>query len=179
MLLVNTVGNAKRTIGSLPVERAVRIVPVILLVRSKTSNGNGNGWKFKGHIIFSNFQAPLERAVTCTLGSVSAGQGLEGGSVTSVRRTSGGTPMCSASPATATPVGWTQRRLSVTQKLADATVWRVIKIFVVCDKMFVVLFVLFAINFFLFQLENNLFNHNILYIYHLLHVSFIYCFSSA
>ena len=95
----------------------------------------------------------MERAVTCTLGSVSAGQGLEGGSVTSVRRTSGGTPMCSASPATATPVGWTQRRLSVTQKLADATVWRVINIFVVCDKMFAVLFVLFAFNIFVFQLR--------------------------
>ena len=37
MLLENTVGNAKRTIGSLPVERAVRIVHVIQLVRSKTS----------------------------------------------------------------------------------------------------------------------------------------------
>ena len=135
----------------------------------------------KGHIIFSNLQAPLERAVTCTLGSVSAGQGLEGGSVTSVRRTSGGTPMCSASPATATPVGWTLRRLSVTQKLADATVWRVINIFVLCDKMFAVLFVLFALfNIFVFQLENNYFNHNhILDIYLLLHVSFIYCFSSA
>jgi len=91
------VGSVKRTIGSLPVERAVRTVLVIQL-------------------------APLERAVTCTLVSVSAGQGLEGGSVTSVRRTSGVTPMCSASPATATPVGWTLRRLSVTQKLADATV---------------------------------------------------------
>ena len=172
-------GSVKRTIGSLPVERAVRIVPVIQLVRSKTSNVNGNGWKFKDHIIFSNFQAPLERAVTCTLGSVSAGQGLEGGSVTSVRRTSGGTPMCSASPATATPVGWTQRRLSVTQKLADATVWRVINIFVVCDKMFAVLFVLFAFNIFVFQLENNLFNHHILDNYLLLHVSLIYCFSFA
>ena len=172
-------GSVKRTIGSLPVERAVRTVPVILLVRSKTSNGNVNGWKFKDHKILSNFQAPLERAVTCTLGSVSAGQGLEGGSVTSVRRTSGGTPMCSASPATATPVGWTLRRLSVTQKLADATVSRVINIFVVCDKMFAVLFVLFAFNIFVFQLENNLFNHHILDIYLLLHVSFIYCFSSA
>ena len=121
----------------------------------------------------------MERAVTCTLGSVSAGQGLEGGSVTSVRKTSGVTPMCSASPATATPVGWTLRRLSVTQKLADATVWRVINIFVVCDKMFAVLFVLFAFNIFVFQLENNLFNHHILDIYLLLHVSLIYCFSFA
>ena len=58
MLLENTVGSVKRTIGSLPVERAVRTVLVIQLVRFQNFNGNGNGWKFKGHIIFSS---PIER----------------------------------------------------------------------------------------------------------------------
>ena len=73
------------------------------------------------------------RAVTCTQDSVTASLALVEGSVISVRRTSGVIPGSSVSPATATPLEWTQQSHSVTLNLENATVWRVnLK----CEKIF-------------------------------------------
>ena len=71
------------------------------------------------------FQDPMGRAAICTQGSVTASPALVGGSATSARRTSGVTRVCSACPATATPVGWTRRSPSVTHRRENATAWRV------------------------------------------------------
>ena len=80
---------------------------------------------FKNDIFFP--QDLLVKAATCSLVNVNAGLDLEAEDVISVRRTTGVIQEWSASHVTATRMVWILRRPSVILKLANVSVWRVIK----------------------------------------------------